>query len=137
MRDKKLHNEPSNTHKQAAHVALTEAYNAHDMPKRRRALDMLSKTLSSSKSESVKAISAAARDQNMLLEAQQELEGLTGRHGEFIDLPAAETVKLCFRWVCEREGEIVCVCVRACVRVLCVGIVGLVPGRLRRRLGRV
>jgi hypothetical protein len=69
------------------------------MPKRRRALDVLSKTLSSSKSDAVKALSSAARDQGMLLEAQQELEGVTGRHGEFIDLPAAETVKLCFRYL--------------------------------------
>ncbi len=42
-------------------------------------------------------MSAAARDQGLLLEAQHELEGTTGRHGEFIDQPAAETVRLCFR----------------------------------------
>lgn len=49
--------------------------------------------------------------QCILLDAQQELEVSTGRHGEFVDTSASETVRLCFRFVC----ACVCVCLCVCV----------------------
>ena len=89
---------------QAAHVRLRDAMGVVDVQARKRALEGVSKAHSGSKIEAVKHLAAATREQILLIDAQLELEALTGSHGEYVGGTAAETVRLCFRYNHHKRG---------------------------------
>ena len=114
---------------QAAHASLREVYASPDQARQKKHCELLHKAHSGSKVEVIKHLASAAKDQSVLIEAQQELENMTGNTGEFVGSTAADTVRLCFRYNHHKRGLKLAKDIRMHEKLLCaVRVDGLAEG---------